>query len=243
MSGSNDVATPWVMLVEDDDEFRDGIVAPGLREFGFQVEAVGSAREMYRAMLAREFAFFVLDVGLPDEDGFSLATRLATMTSAPRVLLTGRSSTADRVRGLDGGADAYLTKPVDVEVLAATLRSLGRRVDGVASSNAAPPAAPGEWQVDLDGWRLTSPEGKSMMLSGTEREVVTVLVRHGGEVVGRSVLAAALTDDPASFDPHRLEMLVHRLRRRAVAALGEALPLRAIRGVGYVLAIQAADAP
>jgi len=228
----NDVASPsWVMLVEDDDELRDRILVPGLRDEGYEVEAVGSAREMYRAMLARDFAFFVIDVGLPDEDGFSLAAHLATVSDAPRVLLTGRAAAADRVRGLDGGADAYLTKPVDVEVLAATLRSLARRT----GRSVVAPA--GGWKIELEGWRLCSPSGKSMMLTQAEHKLLTALAGDRGQVVSRKAIAACMAEDPADFDPHRLDMVVHRLRRRAAAALGETLPIRAVRAVGYVLEV------
>ncbi|QOW24194.1 response regulator transcription factor [Lysobacter sp. H23M47] len=227
------------MVVEDDRELRDEILVPALREAGFNVAAAGSALEMYRSMLTREFAFFVLDVGLPDEDGFSIVRHLRSLTRAGLVLLTGRASADDKVRGLEGGADAYLAKPVDVAVLVATLRSIGRRVEG----NPVDVHVPGQkqradgWTFDLDRWRVLPPNGAMVKLSVAERELLALLLDTAGEVVPRKRILARLVEKVSDFEEERLEMLIFRLRRKASAAApGQELPIHTIRGVGYVLA-------
>lgn len=224
--------TLHVTLVEDDVELRDAILGPALRAAGCSVAAAGSAAELYRALVERRPDVVVLDVSLPDGSGFDVARHLRANSNVGIIILTGRVTAADRVRGLDLGADAYLTKPVDAEVLCATVRSVARRLV---------PAAPvvaevrKPWRLDADGWRLLAPEGAGTDLSATERTLMQLLFATANATVQRDTLIAALTDDANAFDPHRLDMVMHRLRRKLVDAGMPALPLHTVRGVGYVL--------
>jgi DNA-binding response OmpR family regulator len=223
-----------VLVVEDDEVMRERILVPGLQSNGFEVHGVGSAMDMYRNLLARPAHLVVLDVGLPDEDGFTTARHLRETARVGIVMLTGRRSSRDRIRGLDVGADAYLAKPVDLDVLVATVRSVLRRIAG--DSQVAPaPSASGTWEVASDGWHLVSPGGARILLSHAERVVVDRLARSRGTAVPREDLIARLVDAVEDFDPHRLEMLVHRLRRKVLSESGERLPLGTVRGIGYVL--------
>lgn len=222
-----------VAVVEDDAEYRDRLLVPGLRDFGFACDGFASAAGLYRAMLCGAFDLVVLDVGLPDEDGFAIARHLRAVAAMRIgiVMLSGRSGTADRVRGLDEGSDMYLAKPLDIEVLAASLHSLLRRMR--AGSEATP--TPG-WALDASGWCLRSPAGARVALTQPERIVLAQLIDASGDAVSRETLIAALTDDTIAYDPHRLDMLVHRLRRKIEEGTGEAAPIRAARGVGYAFA-------
>ncbi len=221
---------PRIVLVEDDSTLRDDILAPGLHEAGFDVATAGSAAHLYRCLRGGSFDIVVLDVRLPDGDGFEVARHLRSISSMGIVLLTGRASDGDRLLGLGAGADIYLVKPVEVDVLAATLRSLARRVQST-------PVPKRVWRLGADGWHLHSPSGGSIELSTSERAILRRLFVHAGTPVLRADLIAALTDDADSFDPHRLEMTVHRLRAKVAAATDAAFPLRAIRGEGYLLAL------
>lgn len=227
-----DGAELCVLVVDDDPGMRDDILIPGLQDAGFIAVGAGSAAETYRKMLTHDFSLFVLDTGLPDEGGQPLAKHLRALTDAGIVMLTGRSGTkADRIRGLEEGADAYVTKPVDIDVLAATLRSLLRRLPQNAKAEGVPPS----WQLDMGNWNLESPGGRRVRLTHPERLVVSLLAESPGETVARDAIISRLTRDIHDFDPHRLEMLIHRLRRKVLSATNEALPLNAVRGVGYVL--------
>ena len=218
-------------LLEDDDLLRDRILAPRLRQFGFEVTTAGSAAELQAVVKNGVPDIFLLDIGLPDGDGFDVARSLrATVPRAGIIILTGRSDNVDRVRGLFEGADAYLTKPVELDVLVATLYSVARRLEPTTT------AAPGgRWSLSPDEWFLLSPSGARVMLSKSERRLLDAMLRHVNEVVSREALIAVLTDDVDAFDPHRLDSMVHRLRRKVLAALGEPLPLNAAHGTGYVL--------
>ncbi len=222
--------SPHVALLEDDAELRDEILAPGLRDAGFAVTSLGSAAALYRQLPEQSFDLVVLDVGLPDQDGFTVARYLRQYATTGIVMLTGRGSVPDRVRGLSEGADAYLSKPVELELLVATLHSVDRRMRAETVSASSP-----GWRLDANGWCLLTPNDRSVELNQAERRVLGQLLAAQGEAVSREALIASLTSDVFDFDPHRLETLVHRLRNKVRTTTGMKLPLRAVHGVGYVL--------
>ncbi|GGY26640.1 hypothetical protein GCM10008098_19590 [Rhodanobacter panaciterrae] len=225
-----------VAVLEDDPELRDAILLPGLRDFGFEVTAAGTAAELYRHMVKQAFDMVVLDIGLPDEDGLSVVRHLQELPDLGIVMLTGNHSRNDRVRALREGADAYLAKPADIEVLAATLHSLSRRIRRRTGPEAfeMPADASARWHLDTDGWCLVSPRGEVIALSAPERGLLSALIAAAGAPVDREALIALVTKDIYNFDPHRLDMLIHRLRRKISKCTSEAVPLLTARGSGYV---------
>ena len=226
-----------VLLVEDDDEQRL-LMVEDLRARGVACDGLASAEALYRHLATHACDIVVLDVGLPGEDGFSVAAYLrqnaAGMPVPGIVMLTGRGSPRDISRGLGGGADLYLVKPFDPDVLAAALYSLRRRLAPVQAGTEDGPPAPG-WLLLAEGWSLCGPNGQALALTEQERAFLRPLFATPAAPVGRDALIQALTDAPWDFDPHRLEVLVHRLRARTMAAIGLALPVRAVRGAGYLL--------
>lgn len=226
-----------VAVLEDDPDLREAILLPGLRDFGFEVTAAGTATELYRHMVKTTFDMVVLDIGLPDEDGLSVVRHLQALPDLGIVMLTGNQSRNDRVRALREGADAFLAKPADIEVLAATLHSLSRRIRRRTAPEVAsgkPANASARWHLDTDGWCLISPRGEVIALSAPERSLLNTLIAAAGTPVDREVLIASLTNDIYNFDPHRLDMQIHRLRRKISKCTNEALPLLTARGSGYV---------
>ncbi len=220
-----------IALLEDDAVLRDRILLPGLANFGFAMVGMETAAELRRHMQVSAFDIVVLDVGLPDADGFCVARELRDESPTMGiVMLTGRGETPDRVRGLSQGADAYLAKPIEIDLLAATLHSLARRLRGTPP----PPPAKG-WHLDENGWCLVAPNGGTVALTKAERRLVERLTLSRGQLVARDALIAALTSNVYDFDPHRLDSLIYRLRRKVVDSCGEAFPLQAVHGEGYVL--------
>lgn len=220
-----------VLLVEDDIELRDQVLVPGLRRFGFDPIGLGSAIELYRWLVSNSCSLVVLDVGLPDDDGFAVAKHLRETTGAGIVMLTGRDSTSDHIRGLSEGADVYFTKPLDVELLASALQSLSRRLQAVAPST---PTVAEKWRIEADGWRLVAPNDAVVALSLTERAIVSKL-KAADSPVPRDDLISELAELVEDFDPSRLEMLIHRLRRKVETKTGIELPITSIRKLGYML--------
>lgn len=222
-------------VVEDDAEYRESFLVPGLASAGFSVEGMSCALDLYRAMVVRRYDMVLLDAGLPDEDGYRIAAHLRSLShSIGIVMLTGFGSVQNRVRGLRAGVDAYLHKPTDIETLTTTLWNLMRRI-GSASTHDAAPARARRWRLDDACWRIVAPGGGAVEMSLAERQVIMVLAGQPGVPVQREALIEQLVENVHEFDPHRLEMLVYRLRRKCLKHAGEELPLRAVRGVGYVL--------
>jgi len=223
---------PTLAVVEDDSAFRDEVLLPVLNQSGFAAVGMARALDLYRAMTLHSYDLVLLDVNLPDEDGFTIASHLRRLS--PRVgivMLTGYASSEDRMRGLHAGADAYLSKPVDMEEVVATLRNLSQWV-----VNEAEPASPRmKWRLDERGWCILTPRGREVEMSLAERQVMAVLAATPGVPVQRETLINKLVRNAYDFDPHRLEMLVHRLRKKCQHSTEEVLPLRSVRGIGYVL--------
>jgi DNA-binding response OmpR family regulator len=218
-----------VLLLEDDELLRDHVLAPQLQRFGFEIAAVGTAAELDPYTQVAWPDILILDVGLPDADGFELARKLrAQMGDVGIVMLTGRNTTADRVRGLSEGADAYLSKPVDTDLLAATLYSLARRLHASLAQTQR------HWRLDADDWCLLSPSGGVVALTKTEGRLLSKLLEKHNQAVSREELIEALTSNVYDFDPHRLDSLIHRLRKKVQRVLGVSLPLNAVHGEGYV---------
>jgi two-component system response regulator PhoP len=214
-----------ILVVEDDIGVREDVLIPGLKDAGFNVAGAGSAAEAYRCMLTQDFSVFVLDIDLPGESGLTIAKHLRTMTEAG-IVLTGHKRGSNHIYDLDVGADVCITKPIDIDMLTATVRSLLRRLDRLGTLRATESPAP-SWRFEMQGWNLASPRGAKVRLTHAERLLIDVLPRD--------TIISKLARDVHDFDPHRLEMLVHRLRRKVLTATSEQLPLNAVRGIGYVL--------
>ncbi|UOV09221.1 response regulator transcription factor [Pseudoxanthomonas sp. F37] len=223
-----------ILVVDDDVELREKVLLPGLRRFGFEVHGVGSAIELYKWLVGNSCSMIVLDVGLPDDDGFAIAKHLRETTAAGIIMLTGHDSKSDHMRALDAGADAYFTKPTDVELLSSALHSLSRRMS--RSGKADLPSALQRWRIEADGWRLVAPSGSVIALSLTERAIMKKL-GSADKPVPREDLLKELDDVVDDFDPSRLEMLIHRLRRKVECKSGQELPLSAVRRMGYMLSV------
>lgn len=220
-----------VAVLEDDAELREEILVPQLRQSGFEVEAFATAVELFEAMPAASFDLIVLDIGLPDVDGFTVARRLRANFPIGIIVLTGRRAAEDQIKGLSEAADAWLVKPVEVEVLAATLHSLARRMRMLPVRSDDGPA---RWRLSPEGWRLHAPDDRGLVLNHSERRLLTRLFETPGELVTHDELVRALVHAMEDMDPHRLEMLIHRLRRKVASEIGRPLPMRSVRGRGYV---------
>lgn len=220
-----------IAVVEDDDEFRELMVSD-LSSRGFAVVGMDSAEALYRYLSIRQCRIVVLDVGLPGEDGYSVARHLRQMSSVGIIMLTGRGDAGDMARGFDTGADLYLIKPVDLDVLASAVTSLQRRL--APEKVTLPGRKNNNWSLVASGWSLSPPHGEEIALAEAERAFLQPLFANPGNPVPRETLISELTDKPWEFDPHRLEVLVHRLRTRVKAVTGLTLPIRAVRGLGYL---------
>lgn len=221
-------------FVEDNDDLREEMCFRLERE-GYRVLACRDGIELDRVLKEEaQCRLVVLDRGLPGEDGLSIAMRLRRdHPGLGIVMLTARGRLTERVEGLAGGADAYLVKPVDFLEFVVVIESVLRRL-----ASPEPTAAAGDWLLRFAALELVSPAGKVISLTGTEMRLLRELARAGGEPVERRRLVEALGEDFWQFDARRLDTAMSRLRSKLDEECDlTASPIKAVRNVGYVLAI------
>ncbi len=218
-----------VGLVEDNLDYR-AEVAFHLRRAGFEITLESDGIGIDAQLADCPCDLLVLDLGLPTEDGLVIAQRLRQQQPGLGiVMLTARGSLDDRLSGLEGGADAYLVKPVDMRELVATLHSVQRRLIA-----AAPPSE--TWSLASDTLSIHSPAGEAVALTATEMDLLKCLAAAAPEPVSREALAAAMGHTEPDFDYRRLEVAFSRLRKKIETATAGESPVRAARGRGYVFA-------
>jgi len=220
-----------ILVVEDEPKVAR-FVERGLREEHFNVEVARDGEDGLHRALETDFDLVVLDVMLPGRDGFSVLRELRAAGRQPRVLmLTARDAVADRVRGLDGGADDYLTKPFAFAEFLARVRALLRRPEGSDTgllTLADLTVDPRSRKV----WRA----GKAISLSAREFAVLEFLLRHTGEVVSRTRLAEAVWDENFDSFSNVIDVTMYHLREKVDRDHAPAL-IKTVRGAGYVIRV------
>jgi len=220
------------VLVVDDERNITELLAMALRYEGFVVETAATARQAREVVLDRPPALIVLDVGLPDEDGFSLTRRLvAEGHRVPVVFLTARDATEEKVRGLTVGGDDYVTKPFSLEELVARIRAVLRRYQ---AGGAAPASRLVLADLEMDEeshevWRA----GRPIELTRTEFRLLRYLLANQRRVLSRSQLLDHVWDYDFGGDAGVLETYISYLRRKV-----DVTPpplIHTVRGVGYVM--------
>ena len=220
-----------VLVVEDEAGTRD-LLERGLREELCHVEGVGDATSAESRASEGGFDAIVLDVCLPDLDGFTLCRRLrARGVDTPILLLTGRSAVADRVRGLNVGADDYLAKPFAFEELLARLRAVTRRG---RSRHLAGVLSCGSIELDQHTRHVTV-DKSPVFLSHTEFRLLEYLMRRAGDTVSRDDLAMYVWDGKEEMRSNVMDVYVSYLRKKLGRGSGV---IRTVRGMGYTIAAQ-----
>lgn len=223
-----------IILVEDDDNLRESL-SEYLQMAGYDLHPVACAREFYRELTLSRFAVAILDIGLPDEDGFSLARYIRDTDGSCRIImLSARSEVQDRINGYQSGADTYLIKPVDARELMAAINSLLQRPDdtvGVVDHSPAPPAP--SWHFDHQRWALQNPDGVSIPLTGREVALMSLLAARPGQAVDRSELQRHLYNRDDEHAARALESTIRRFRQKITAHTNAPAPIKTFHGVGY----------
>lgn len=212
-----------VLLVEDDALLGDGIRA-GLKLADYAVDWVRDGESARLALLDHEYDACVLDLGLPKKGGLTVLRDLrARGATVPVLVLTARDTAADKIAGLDAGADDYLTKPFDLGELQARMRALLRRAKGAAQ----PTLGHGELLLDPAGRSVTL-AGKPVRLSAREYALLHDLLSHRNQVRTRAQLEESLYAWGEEAESNTVEVYIHYLRKK----LGSDL-IETVRGFGY----------
>ena len=212
-----------ILLVEDDRMIGDSVRA-ALRHEGHVVDWMRDGRAADAALASETFDVVLLDLGLPQRDGLEVLQALrARKDRTPVIILTARDALADRVRGLDAGADDYVVKPFELDELTARMRAVVRRHRGRA-----------EPAVEIDGVRLepgtreVTRHGESVLLSAREYAVLEALMLRPGAILSRAQIEDRLYGWGEEIDSNAVSVYIHQLRRKLGADF-----IHNVRGVGY----------
>jgi len=230
-----------ILLVDDDQDIRE-LLDAYLSRSGFQVRTVANGARFREAIASDPADLVILDVMLPDEDGFSLCRwvrghqRLAQM---PIIMLTASSDEADRVIGLELGADDYLGKPFSPRELLARIKALLRRVN-FGYERAGDVLAFDEWRLDMVSHRLFHQDGEEVLLSGADFALLKLFLDHPQQILDRDTIANATRGREVMPLERIVDMAVSRLRQRLRDTGRCPRLIRTVRGSGYLLAAQVA---
>jgi two-component system response regulator QseB len=215
-----------VLVVEDDQMIGRAVVA-GLQDGGYTVDWVRDGGDAELALANAVYDLALLDLGLPRRDGLEILKALRRLgKKLPVVIITARDAVADRITGLDNGADDYLIKPFDLDELLARVRAVIRRHEGRAS----PQKTCGALSIDPVK-RLVTFRGAPVELSAREFAVLDALMKEPGAVVSRERLEDAVYGWGEEIGSNSIEVHLHHLRRKLQPEL-----IRNVRGVGYRIA-------
>ncbi|AFT68788.1 Two-component transcriptional regulatory protein [Alloalcanivorax dieselolei B5] len=225
------------ILVVDDDARLRGLLQRFLEEQGYAVKAVADAEQMDRALSREIYSLMVLDLMLPGEDGLSICRRLReSENTLPIIMLTAKGDDAERIEGLDAGADDYLPKPFNPKELSARIRAVLRRhvreVPG-APSKAEGRVDFGPWTLDLSS-RTLSRDGEPQALTTGEFAVLKALILHQREPLTRDKLMSLARGREWSAMERSIDVQVSRLRRLLEEDPSKPRYIQTVWGVGYV---------
>jgi DNA-binding response OmpR family regulator len=224
-----------ILVIEDEIRMLE-LLRKGLYESGYTVMTASDGESGLETALAHQFSAIVLDIGLPRRNGFSVAQALREHKRAtPLLMLTARDAEDDIIRGLDLGADDYMTKPFSFQELVARLQSITRPIREEATTR----IEAGDLVVDPVRHSVTRGSA-SIELTRTEFALLGRLVRSAGGCVSRQALSESVWGSDVSVGPGALDVLVSAVRRKIDAPFQHKL-IRTVRGTGYVLKVQPAQ--
>jgi len=226
-----------VLVIEDDEDIGLAL-STLLGRAGYEVVVAADGLEGLRRFHAISPHVVILDIGLPSLDGWTLLDRIREMSEAPILMLTARDTEVDKVRGLRGGADDYLTKPFGNQELLARVEAVLRRR---TAPSAAGPAAAREPSLRYEGGgvvidigaHLVQANGHNVDLTPAEFRLLEVLLRHRGAILSTEQILQLAWRDPTATGPDRVKFTVLRLRRKLGWSGAGDGPVETVRGFGY----------
>jgi two-component system, OmpR family, response regulator len=227
------------LLIVDDDQRLTAMVSDYLVAAGFSVDTRPNGAEGLAALTRNPFDAVILDIMLPDTDGFEICRQIRTRSEIPVLMLTAKGEETDRIIGLEIGADDYLPKPFNPRELLARIRAVLRRTIDRADRKVEPAAR----AIRFSGWtleparrRLLNPEGAEVTLTGGEYDLLVALLDRANRVLTRDMLLDLLRGRQAGPFDRAIDVAISRLRRKLEDDGRRAQIIKTVRGGGYVLA-------
>ena len=231
---------PRLLIVEDEDDIREPL-ARYLARKGFVITAVRTAEKARRVLSEAEFDLLIVDIMLPGESGLSLMEEVRATTDLPVILVTARTETADRIAGLERGADDYVCKPFDAGELAARAKAvLGRVPRTATSATLSEPDAYqfGDWTLDMGTRTLTRGADAPVPMTLAEFRLLHVFVRHPRRVLSRDQLLDLTAGRSADPLDRSIDNQISRLRRRLSCRSDPNALIRTVWGAGYIFSAE-----
>jgi two-component system OmpR family response regulator len=234
---------PHILIVDDDREIRD-LLARFLARHDFRVDTAADGKEMDRVLAGGRFDLIVLDLMMPGEDGLSICRRLRNDSNIPIVMLTALGEEADRIVGLEIGADDYLPKPFNPRELLARIRAVLRRLGGGGTTpdgDRPKKLSFNDWQVDLAARELRDPEGTLVVLTSGEFDLLEALVERPQQVLSRDQLADLTSGRVLGPLDRSIDVALSRLRRKLGEDPKTPKLIKTVRHGGYYFASDVAS--
>lgn len=224
-----------ILIVEDESSIADTIVY-ALQTDGFEPVWCSTAHQAREVFKHEQIDLIVLDIGLPDLNGFELFRELRQIKNIPVVFLTARADEVDKIAGLEMGADDYLTKPFSPRELTARVRAVLRRASGVVKAGAVSETSASSFPLQIDTDRKSiSYFGRALQLSRYEYNILEIFVSHPGKVYSRERLMSLAWDDPLASLERTVDAHIKSLRTKLREIKPDIEPITTHRGSGYSL--------
>src|SRR3954447_8371344 len=223
---------PRILLVDDEHAIQTLLAYP-LRKEGYEVVSATTGREALERFRDGRFDLVVLDVMLPQVDGFDVCRELRAKSTVPIIMLTAKAEEFDKVLGLELGADDYITKPFSLREFRGGVRAVLRRAERNRDGDGAEePLEDGDLRIDF-AKRTVEIRGEPVRLTYVEFEILAALARSPGRVFSRTMLLERLWGDSAYRDPRTIDVHIRHLREKLERDAKEPEFLFTVRGVGY----------
>jgi DNA-binding response OmpR family regulator len=220
---------PRVLVVDDDADIRL-LLRELLERAGYTVDEASNGREALRHLFAHAPALVILDVSMPEMDGYQTLERIRDLSDVPVLMLTARTQELEKVRGLSAGADDYVAKPFGRQELLARVQALLRRSGG--RSEVLEAYADGFVQIDYAQRRVTV-QGRDVQLTPLEFKLLSSFVQNPNQVLSRDQLLELVWGDPYGVSGDQVKLYVGYLRRKLVPDAPDTAPIETVRGFGY----------
>lgn len=227
-----------LLVVDDEEDIRE-LLSDYLSGYGFEVRTVAGGAEMRAALHQQPCDLVLLDLGLPGEDGLTLARELRADPTIGIIIITGRGQPVDRIIGLEVGADDYVAKPFELRELLARVRSVLRRLKAAAPAAESPTTGRDDllvfegWQLDLAARSLSRPDGEPVALTTGEFELLSIFARNPNRALSRDELMDFIHRREAGPFDRSIDVQVGRLRRKIERDPARPEMIKSVRGVGY----------
>jgi two-component system OmpR family response regulator len=231
------------IAILDDEPDITQLLAGYLQGHGYRVTQLHNGQALMHTMQADPPTLVLLDLGLPGEDGFTIARQLREHWNCGLVIVTGRGDAVDKVVGLEVGADDYVTKPFDLRELLARIKAVLRRVAAPPASSDQAAAAVADrsrlgfagWLLDTGARRLCNPQGRDVALTSGEFDLLCIFAQHAGRVLSRDFLLERTRGREAAPFDRTIDVQVGRLRKKLEIDPEDPQIIKSVRGAGYIL--------